>query len=197
MSVSYIEDSLATQYMPRHMLSQPTGAYVAQPADQERELHLAGVSPQAWNTSFWLTNEILRRVTMLAFKQAETSIVLQAMGMVDALLNDLRRQNVAIPRETEVRLYLQAHPGLLDIVREAVTAVRKRIADGYLVLDVYSDPEIHDQYLELVVRVPVYDERLIDRIEEAEAGYIHKLGSSTGWLQLTTDFQPPEMENAF
>lgn len=128
-------------------------------------------------------------------KQGETSIVLQAVGVADALLNNLRRE-VAVPRESEVRRYLQAHPDLLEILSKAVTSAHKHIPDSCLVLDLYSDPEIHDQYLVLVVRVPVYDESFMTRLEEAEAEYIELLGNSVGWLQLSTDFQPPETTNA-
>lgn len=104
-------------------------------------------------------------------KPGETSIVRQAVGVADALLNDLRRE-VAIPRAGEVRRYMQAHPDLAEILPKAVTAARKHIPHGCLVLDLYSDPEIHDQYLVLVVRVAVYDERLMEHIEEAEAEFI-------------------------
>jgi hypothetical protein len=32
----------------------------------------------------------------------------------------------------------------------------------------------------------------IDRLEKAEAEFLHRLVDKRGWLQLTTDFQKPE-----
>ncbi len=138
---------------------------------------------------------VVEEVPMPLVEQEEASSLLQAAAVVDTLLNDLR-QEAAITIESEVRRYLQAYPDLSEIVFKAVTAVRKHIADAYLMLNLYSDPEIHDQYLALVVRVPVYDEHFMARLEEAEAEYIEQLGNSAGWLQLTTDFQPPETISA-
>lgn len=186
------------EYPPGYVLSQTNGACVFPSREEGKDRRPVDVLYPDWAKSRTSASGMGDEIGNRLVRADETSITLGTLSVIepDSLLDDLRQLGVAIPQEHDVRSYLKTHPDLSEIALKAVTAVRKHIADGCLVLDLYSDPEIHDQYLALVVRVPVYDENFLALLEEAEAEYIEQLSNSAGWLQLTTDFQPPEITNA-
>jgi len=90
-----------------------------------------------------------------------------------------------------IREYLLRFTDLLDVIPQAVAAAMKHFPEGQLVMDVYQDPEIDDQYLVLYVRLKNYD-KFVERLEEAEAEFLDQLANKRGWVQLTTDFREPE-----
>lgn len=62
--------------------------------------------------------------------------------------------------------------------------------EGTFSLEVYHDPEGHDEYLMLAVRQYNYTDDLLDRIERVSDQVRSYLQGESGWLLITTDFQP-------
>lgn len=109
---------------------------------------------------------------------------------IDAFLARIAN-SAQIARESQVREYLSLFADIADVASYAVEAARRRFPDAQLVLDVYQDPEIDDEYLVLYVRMPHYDDSVMERIAAAEAEYLDMLADKSGWIQLTTDFRTP------
>jgi hypothetical protein len=63
--------------------------------------------------------------------------------------------------------------------------------DAKLFLEIYRDPEIHDEYLTIYIRKNEYEKMILDRIDEAMSEFEPALGSASGWLLVTTDFMRP------
>ena len=109
---------------------------------------------------------------------------------IDAFLARIAN-SAQIARESRIREYLSLFPDIADVASYAVEAARRRFPNAQLVLDVYQDPEIDDEYLVLYVRMPHYDDSVMERIAAAEAEYLDMLADKSGWIQLTTDFRTP------
>lgn len=109
---------------------------------------------------------------------------------IDAFLARIAN-SARIARESRIREYLSLFPDIADVASYAVEAARRRFPHAQLVLDVYQDPEIDDEYLVLYVRMPHYDDSVMERIAAAEAEYLDMLADKSGWIQLTTDFRTP------
>ena len=109
---------------------------------------------------------------------------------IDAFLARIAN-SARIARESRIREYLSLFPDIADVASYAVEAARRRFPNAQLVLDVYQDPEIDDEYLVLYVRMPHYDDSVMERIAAAEAEYLDMLADKSGWIQLTTDFRTP------
>lgn len=192
MSILYAEISPHIP-IPNYLLSSPTGSCATQSVGKQ-DGSLANALYELGTVFISGISQNSPGITKLVFRQNETSMVLASVSVVEPDL--LQRLGVAVQQEDEVSQYLRTYPDIAEVVPEAVDAVRRHIRNAYLLLGVYSDPEIDDRYLVLYVRVPVYDETFMTRIEEAEAEFIERLSNSRGWLQLTTDFQPPETIDA-
>jgi hypothetical protein len=79
---------------------------------------------------------------------------------------------------------------------ELVEIVSKRTAQmfsrsGQVSLETYKDPEFEDEYLTLYVRQKQYDHAVLDAIKDLRTAYSGQLAEKSGWLLVTTDFQPP------
>ncbi len=122
---------------------------------------------------------------------------LSLVSEIGALLEELEEQGVSCIQKHAIREYLLEFPDLLDVIPIAVRAAKEIFPEGQLVLGVYQDPEVDDRYLALYVRLPDYDESFLQRLEEAEAGFIDRLSNKAGWLQLTTDFRTPGTTDVF
>jgi hypothetical protein len=58
-------------------------------------------------------------------------------------------------------------------------------------LELYHDPEIHDEYLTIFVRQEEYEPDIIDKIDAICREYEQGLAGIDGYLLVNTDFQPP------
>lgn len=112
---------------------------------------------------------------------------------VESIIRWLAEEEVRLHNAEKIQDYLAEFPDLIEVLLRAVRAVKKYLPGAQLILKVYQDPEIEDRYLALYVRLPQYDEKVMERIEAAESEYIEFLADSKGWLQLTTDFGEPEV----
>lgn len=138
----------------------------------------------------WLETGLGRRVS----SATPTSSLIADISRV---LEQLKDEAVLVRDAQELQEYLLRFPGIVDVLVDAVRAVKDHFPEGKLVLGMYRDPEMEDRYPFLCVRLKEYDEGFIERLEAAEAAFIDRLTEVEGWLQLTTDFKDPEMENAF
>jgi hypothetical protein len=138
--------------------------------------------------SFWLS---LGGVASPALQRGSGSIVIDVEGLIEWLARKVRLEN-----PHSIREYLLRFTELLDVIPKAVDAAKKHFPEAQLVMDVYRDPEIDDNYLVLYIRLKHYDDSFIERLEEAEAEFLNQLVSKRGWIQLTTDFREPEGEDA-
>jgi len=114
----------------------------------------------------------------------------ESKATIDAFLARIAN-SVLIASESRVREYLLHAANIAEVVSHAVEAAQRRFPDAQLVLDVYQDPEIDDEYLVLYVRMLHYDDSVMERIAAAEAEYLDMLADKSGWIQLTTDFRTP------
>lgn len=131
-----------------------------------------------------------RRASRASFSTQDTTkgITPEVEGIMDVI----RSIQVEIPHASEVGDYLLAHRDLSCLLPPICSKLREIFdGDAKLSLEVYRDPEIHDEYLTLYVRQKEYEEGILDRIDEAMAEFEPMQASVSGWLLVTTDFRPP------
>lgn len=120
--------------------------------------------------------------------QAQTSIELR----IEETLRRLSQRGILLKNIGDIREYLLNFPNLIDLVPTAVNIVKNYLPDAQIVIDVYKDPEINDSYLMIDVRSKHYDDDFMEKLEKAESEFVEFLVDKEGWIQLTTDFEPPE-----
>ncbi len=112
--------------------------------------------------------------------------------LVEAVLAELRDNGVSIGPHGAVVAYLEAHSDLMDELRDLVSATRHRLGStARLSLELVRDPEVADEYLALFARQCDYDPDLLDTLDRIAAEHAVERSTASGWLTLTTDFQPP------
>lgn len=109
------------------------------------------------------------------------------------LLMQLAYQQITILGPEEVLAYIEQHHDLIPLLPLLCTRAQQEFgAESEVLLEVYHDPEIIDHHLCLIIRLPVYDEKTMDRIDRVWEPYEKELSEACGELYLTTDFRPPE-----
>jgi hypothetical protein len=97
---------------------------------------------------------------------------------------------VVAPRD--VGVYLDAHPDLAQLVPALCARARREFGtDAELILEVYHDPEIDDHYLSLEVRLPSYDETIMERIASVSEPFDEQLCQASGYFLVNTSFRTP------
>jgi hypothetical protein len=114
-------------------------------------------------------------------------------SQIENALFSIRLKDILISQPANVREYLMAFPDMIDLLSFACEKAWERfsVGDYQLSVEVYSDPEIEDEHLVIYVRQSHYDEHIMDAIEKTRTQYAEQLAWRSGWLHLTTDFQPP------
>lgn len=111
---------------------------------------------------------------------------------IEQTLQSLTVCGVKIPKPADVRAYLFQYSDmavLLEVIcLEAIQQLGNR---AQLSLEIYHDLEIEDEYLTLCARQEKYDEDLLEQLDTISDKYEKFLINISGWLLLTTDFQPP------
>lgn len=125
---------------------------------------------------------------LLDFLKPSTSV----FRVVESLTRWLVEEGVRLHDVGRIQDYIVEFPDLIEVIPQAVKAAKKHLPEAQLILEVYHDPEIDDRCLVLYVRLPMYDEKVMERIEAAEAEFLDRLADAEGWLLLTTDFGKPE-----
>jgi hypothetical protein len=112
---------------------------------------------------------------------------------IESLLDELRAQDIRIPRPAEVRDYLLRYPDVIASVRNAsAVAVPTFAAKAILSLELYIDSEIDDRYLVLYVRQEKYEPDFYELVTRVGESYECALNGSNGCFWVMTDFQPPQ-----
>ncbi|RMH32665.1 MAG: hypothetical protein D6687_09465 [Acidobacteria bacterium] len=139
--------------------------------------------------------ELSQTLSLSYFLEVSTSVFRE----VESVTGWLIEEQVRLHDARQIRDYIAEFPDLIGVIPQAVQAVKKHLPEAQLILKVYRDPEVEDRYLVLYVRLPRYDEKVLERIEAAETEFIDRLADVKGWLQVTTDFGEPESRigNAF
>lgn len=100
-----------------------------------------------------------------------------------------------IPNPGEVTRHLHQNIGLYDVVLYACMLTEETFGKtAQVTLELYSDPEIDDEYLTLCIRQSHYDEDIMDKIDRICSQYEPDLDSCKGWFVVTTDFLTPTEE---
>jgi hypothetical protein len=110
-----------------------------------------------------------------------------------AILADLGSNGVLIPAPLEVLQYLSLYPDLTAQLPSYWRVAARAGGDAaQLSLELYRDPEIDDEHLVIYIRQELYQDNLIDRIDEAYNALLTEANYGTsGWIHVTTDFRPP------
>lgn len=96
------------------------------------------------------------------------------------------------PHPQEVVEYLLSHPGLYDIVLETCYSTNEVFGNNSQIsLELYHDPEIHDEYLTIFIRQEEYEPEIIEKIDAISKEYEKELMGESGYLLINTDFCPP------
>lgn len=110
---------------------------------------------------------------------------------IENLLGRLQEQQVELVETNAIREYMRGHSDMVSGVDIVTSLVRSHFGkDAQLLLDVYNDPEIDDQYLQLRVRAIDYNSEFMNLIDVVDALAEPGLRRRTGRILLTTDFVP-------
>jgi hypothetical protein len=133
----------------------------------------------------------MRRNAAMQSNYSGAPVVEADAATVDALLEGVGK-DALLTNTPRIREYLLQFVDLAEVVSHAVEAAKQHFPEAQLVLEVYRDPEIDNEYLALYVRLSRYDDTVMERIAAAEAEYLDRLAGKSGWIQLTTDFRTPD-----
>lgn len=90
--------------------------------------------------------------------------------------------------------YLNEHPDMLDVVQRFLEVFMVCFVEDELTLELYNDMESDDEYLTLCIRQEVYEDDIMKKIEECAKKFDDELSDKSGWILVTTDFQPPKRQ---
>jgi hypothetical protein len=107
------------------------------------------------------------------------------------VLESARSLKVLTPDPASICDYLADHPGMEALLSDVLEQAAAEFTGDQLSLEVYRDPETPDCFLALFVRQSNYAQDLVGRASAVMDHYADRLASTSGWLQVTTDFQLP------
>ena len=113
-------------------------------------------------------------------------------GLIESALRRLEDIRVMIEDSRSVCSYLFEYPDMIDAIEQIARVARENFEEDQLVLRLYVDPEIDDEYLVLYVRAREYQPPIIERIRAVRRQCRDFLSGKKGWLLVTTDFRPVE-----
>ncbi len=107
------------------------------------------------------------------------------------------QHEIQLVSPAEIAAYLGAHAYLAAVVPSVCAKARKDFGDNAeLVLSVYHDPEIDDHYLELNVRLPVYNNDFAAQFDRISEPFDAELCSASGYFLVTTDLRKAHAKHA-
>jgi hypothetical protein len=102
------------------------------------------------------------------------------------------------PHPRDVMAYLSSHRELAKIVPLVCEQARREFGEeAELILTVYRDLEIDDRHLTLNVRLKSYGDLMVERMDRVTQPFEEQLCKASGYLLVTTDFQPSRAKNGF
>ncbi len=117
-------------------------------------------------------------------------------GQVAVHLAEIQRSGVVSRQWTAVQGYLERYPDLAAVLPTICEHARHEFdPSDELAMEVYSDPEIKDEYLTLYIRQSRYDADIMARIERLSDAFSEQTDRASGYLLLTSDFSPPRGSN--
>lgn len=134
------------------------------------------------------TSALLHQLLLCWSQAAETDSITVD---IENLLGRLQEQQVELIDTDAIREYMCGHSDMVSGVDIVTSLIRSHFGeDARLLLDVYNDPEIDDQYLQLRVRAIDYNSEFMNLIDVVDALAEPGLRRRTGQILLTTDFVP-------
>lgn len=109
---------------------------------------------------------------------------------IDSCLKELQRRGMRFNKIDQIREYLLKFPDMIETTVRIAELAIIYLPEAKFTLEVYQDPEIEDIHLVLYVRFEDYEQSVMEKIREIRRKCRGHLIGKTGWLHLTTDFQP-------
>jgi hypothetical protein len=107
-------------------------------------------------------------------------------------LSAIQSKGIIVADPGSVFWYLSNHLDMVSLLLTICEVSIEKFGDiAQLSLDLYEDPEIDDQHLTLYVRQHVYQDNILELIDEVTEAVSPELEHKSGWLHVTTDFKPP------
>jgi hypothetical protein len=111
---------------------------------------------------------------------------------VEEVLNHFHTLGAKINSPSIVGEYLRNYPEIAELSKKVSDEVYRYFdfrAKLYLEVRDHDDPD--SEYLALYIRVPEYNDSVMERIEEIRERYYSSLNDMAGWFLFTTDFCHP------
>jgi hypothetical protein len=131
--------------------------------------------------------------TILArpFKEQNTTSSAESI-FAEEILNHFYMRGDKIISPLRVSEYLRNYPEIAELSKRVSDEVHQYFDfRAQLSLGVQDDGVPDSDYLTIYIRVPEYDNSVMDRIRMIRESYYDLLNNMTGWFLLTTDFSPP------
>jgi hypothetical protein len=117
-------------------------------------------------------------------------------SLIRILDGPVLRSRVLVLDRADVITYLSATLELTHLLGPICEQARQEFGDySDLELFVYHGPEIADQHLTLLVRLPSYEADFITRLDRVTESFNDELCDAPGYLLLTSDFRAPRGSN--
>lgn len=135
---------------------------------------------------------ILNREIFQHSKNVNSEESLSISPLIETSLFQLQEYlGFEFPNPGAVIGYLLQNPSLYDVVLYACILTEEEFGQSaQVMLDLYNDPEVDDQYITIYIRQEHYADDIMDRIDVICNEYEEALRNTSGWLLVTTDFMP-------
>lgn len=119
----------------------------------------------------------------------------RSSGLSDTIsqfLRGIESLSIHLPHPSLVHDYLLIHPDMRQLIRSICVVSKNQTGNGaQLSLELYRDPEINDAYLSLYIRTNNYNNNFLNKLEDISSKFQNERSNSSGWIIITTDYQPP------
>lgn len=127
-----------------------------------------------------------------SFDESYPSTSSSELAPAEDILDYFSRSKAKIVKPSKVRDYFRRYPEIAELSRDVSKLVHRRFDfRAQLSLEIQNDDVPDSEYLTIYIRVPEYDNSVMDRIREIRECYYDSLNNLTGWFLLTTDFSRP------
>ncbi len=149
----------------------------------------SGFSP--WQEK-WAASEIditFQVENLISWEPSENDITSQ----IENLILLLSENNINIPDGPSITEYLYHNFDIIEVVKNMCLEVPAYFkSETVFFLELFLDPESDDKYLTLQVRQENYDPDIMKKIDKIWDDFDEQLVGKSGWILVTTDFQPPK-----
>jgi hypothetical protein len=111
---------------------------------------------------------------------------------IEDILRNFKALGITIQTSLNLFKYLYNFPDIAGLARDVSNLVYRHFdSSAKLFLEVRDSDDPDSEYLALVIRVPEYNDGVMERIEQIRESYYSLLDDMAGWFLFTTDFQSP------